>query len=110
MSSRYFLSEDIPSSGKQEADKVFTISKDDIEKVKRKRSYAEANKSYKKKSRPWKKTPDQFPGPAPIKPELLVKHSRGDGVKPDRIRTKFGQKMAKRREAAAQDVQETAAR
>ena len=108
MSSRYFGAED--DSVKPSAEQVFTISKTDVDKVKRKRSFTEANKSFKKKSRPWKKTPDQFPGRAPIKPELLDKHSRGDGVQPERVRTKYGQKMAKRREKAAQDVQETAAR
>lgn len=108
MSVRYFGAED--DSGKTPAEQVFTISKTDVDKVKRKRSYVEANKSYKKKSRPWKKTPDQFPGRAPINPDHLDKHSRGDGVQPERVRTKFGQKMAKRREKAAQDVQETAAR
>ena len=80
MSSRYFSAEDGSQSGKLGGEEVFTISKDLVDKVRRKRNYAEVNKSFKKKSRPWKKTDDQYPGPAPIKPKLLAKHSRGDGI------------------------------
>lgn len=110
MSSRYFSAEDGSQSGKLGGEEVFTISKDLVDKVRRKRNYAEVNKSFKKKSRPWKKTDDQYPGPAPIKPKLLAKHSRGDGIQIERVKTKYWQKMAKRREDAAQAVQETAAR
>ena len=112
--SRYFTSEVQTvapvKSGKEE---VFTISQQVVDKVKKKRSYIEAAKqsgSYAKKQKEWKKQPDPFPGPAPIDPEALEKHSRGDGVNPNRVRTKFGQKMAKRREETMQTVQETAAR
>ena len=68
------------------------------------------NKSFKKKSQPWKKTDNQYPGPAPIKLELLEKHSRGDGIQTETVKTKYWQKMAKRREDAAQAVQEATAR
>jgi hypothetical protein len=115
MASRYFISEDsgVPAkSGKTE--EVYSISKEIVEKVKKKRTYAEtANNKFGaqvKRKRSWKKKPDQFPGPAPIDPEKLEKHSRGDGVNTKRIRTKYGQTMAKRREETMHGVQETAAR
>ncbi len=115
MASRYFISEDsgVPAkSGKSE--EVYSISKEIVDKVKKKRTYAEtANDKLGvrvNRKRSWKKKADKYPGPAPIDPEKLEKHSRGDGVDTKRIRTKFGQTMAKRREETMQGVQETAAR
>jgi hypothetical protein len=111
MSNRYFASDDNPVSAKSNGGgDVFTISKDVVDKVRKKRVFSEASKSDAKRPRAWKKKPDQFPGPAPIDPEVLEKHSRGDGVKPGRVRTKFGKKMAERREQTMTGVQETAAR
>ena len=111
MSSRYFQSEGETVTSSNE--EVFTISKKVVDKVKKKRGYIEAAKqtgNFAKRQKEWKKQPDPFPGPAPIDPEILDKHSRGEGVNPNRVRTKYGQKMAKRREETMQTVQETAAR
>ena len=110
MSSRYFVSEVNPVTAKSSASEVFTISKDVVDKVRKKRSYSEAAIKPGGAKREWKKKPDKFPGPAPIDPAALEKHSRGDGVNPERVRTKFGKKMAQRREETMQGVQETAAR
>ena len=57
-----------------------------------------------------KKEDDRFPGKAPVDEEALARHDRGAGVDAKRVKTKFGQKMAKRREEAAASVEETAAR
>ena len=53
---------------------------------------------------------DDYPGKAPIDPVALERHSRGDGVQHEKVKTKYGRKMAKRREEIARSVEETAAR
>jgi hypothetical protein len=113
MSLKFLPSEaEPPGGGKSSAEEVFTISKETVEKVRRKRGYAEAAKKSGgvKRHKGGKNRSDPYPGKAPVKPELLEKHSRGDGVQTDRVRTKYGQKMAKRREEKMEAVQETAAR
>ena len=53
---------------------------------------------------------DQYPGKAPIDPVSVERHSRGDGIRHEKVKTKYGRKMAKRREELARSVEETAAR
>ena len=94
-------------------EKVYSIGKKEIGKFKK---YNNSDKTGgKDKNRHSKKKKklvgvDQYPGKAPIDPTALERHSRGDGVRPERIKTKYGQKMAQRREEMARSVEETAAR
>jgi len=94
-------------------EKVYSIGKKEIGKFKK---YNNSDKTGgKDKNRHSKKKKklvgvDQYPGKAPIDPTALERHSRGDGVRPEKIKTKYGQKMAQRREEMARSVEETAAR
>ena len=93
-------------------EKVYSIGKKQISKFKK---YKNNDKTGEEKIKHFKKKKklvgiDQYPGKAPIDPVALERHSRGDGVRHEKIKTKYGQKMAKRREEMARSVEETAAR
>ena len=79
----------------------------DIAKVAKRRHHAERTKSDRKRK---KTNPDPFPGPAPVDPEALDRQSRGDGVKTERMKTKFWKKISERREESLTNVQQIAAR
>merc|ERR1719295_979336 len=89
-------------------EEVFTISSSQINKAKKKahkRRLRDGHDVGKKKRKD-----DRFPGAAPVDPEALARQDRGAGVNHNKVKTKFGQKMAKRREEAAAIVEETATR
>ena len=79
---------------------VYSISGSQINKAKK----------FRKKKFKTGKGIDKFPGKAPVDRKALDRHSRGEGVHHERVKTKFGKKMAKRREEMAANVEETAAR
>ena len=93
-------------------EKVFSISKKQISKFKKYKNKDRIGDGKNRHSKKKKKIVgvDQYPGKAPIDPAALERHSRGDGVRHEKIKTKYGQKMAKRREELARSVEETAAR
>ena len=94
-------------------EKVYSISKKQISKFKKYKNSDKIGDKYKDRHSKKKKKIvgiDQFPGKAPIDPAALERHSRGDGVRHEKVKTKYGQKMAKRREELARSVEETAAR
>ena len=93
-------------------EKVFSISKKQISKFKKYKNNDRIDDDKNRHSKKKKKIVgvDQYPGKAPIDPAALERHSRGDGVRHEKIKTKYGQKMAKRREEMARSVEETAAR
>jgi len=88
---------------------VFTVTPSQINKAKKK-----AHKKRKLRreghSNNKKENEDRFPGAAPVDPGALARQDRGAGVNHNKVKTKYGQKMAKRREEAAASVEETAAR
>jgi len=84
-------------------EEVHSVSKSQIFKAKK------AKRKEKARIRHGKEV-DLFPGKAPIDERLLAKHDRGQGVRHEKVKTKFGKKMAKRREEMAASVEETAAR
>jgi len=94
-------------------EEVFTVSASQINKAKKKakkrrmQALRDKEDQDKKKRR---KDADKFPGAAPVDEAAMARQDRGAGVNHNRVKTKFGQKMAKRREEAAQNVEETAAR
>ncbi len=53
---------------------------------------------------------DKFPGPAPLDPAAAERHSRGEGVKTERVRNKYHRKMQERREKRRKMAEEMAAR
>jgi len=57
-----------------------------------------------------KRSKKSFKGRAPVDPEALARHSRGPGVRPERVRTKYMRKMQERREKNLKMAEETAAR
>lgn len=91
-----------------EVTEVFTVKLDGkkFSRIKPKFDRGQS-KSWRTKGGP---KPDRFPGKAPLDPVAVMRHSRGDGVKAARVKTKYGQKMAKRREELAKATEETAAR
>jgi len=103
---RYFPEEE----GKGGKEQVFTITDTAIKKAKAKAwnkpKKEHGNKSYKKK----KKGADPFPGKKPVDPEALERHTRGEGVDTEKVRTKFKQKEQKRREERAEFAATQAAR
>jgi len=91
-------------------EEVFQISKSQINKAKKKAKKKRLRDNELRERKKVKKEDDRFPGKAPVDEEALARHDRGAGVDAKRVKTKFGQKMAKRREEAAASVEETAAR
>ena len=94
--------------------KVYSISQKHINKVKKYKNASDKNDIFDKNKRRKSKKKiigiDEYPGKAPIDPAALERHSRGEGVRYEKVKTKYGQKMAKRREELAVSVEETAAR
>jgi len=96
-----------PSNPKEE---VFNISHSVIRKVKHNQSFKpERNKgqSYQKKKG---KKKDKFPGKKPIDPLALERHSRGDKVDTEKVKTKFKKKEQERREKKIEYAAEQSAR
>lgn len=97
-------------------EEVYTISKDIIRKVQKKQTFKPdklKGQSYKKKGKGKKKsssTVDAFPGKKPVEPEAVERHSRGEKVDTDKIRTKFKKKEQERREKRIEFATEQAAR
>ena len=98
-----------------EQEKVYSISKKHINKFKKYKNNSDKNDTFDG-NKVWKSKKkkiigiDEYPGKAPIDPAALERHSRGEGVRHEKVKTKYGQKMAKRREELAMSVEETAAR
>ena len=57
-----------------------------------------------------KKRPDQFPGKKPVDPVALSKHSHGEGVSTEKVKTKFKKKEQTRREEKIAFAEEQSAR
>ncbi len=116
---RYFLEKDGDESASKS--EVFTITAEDTKNViNRQRKFkkkqnknrdqdgsADRDSAFAKKR---KKGKDKFPGKAPVAPELLEKYNRSDGVKANRLKSKFARKMAQKREFDRQRANEIAAR
>ena len=110
---RYFTEGDQPGE-------VFTITKDDKDQAIKDRSHVmkEKRKKFKRDkadeggmyAKKRKKGRDKFPVKAPIHPDLLDKHKYSDGVNVKRLKSKYAQKMAAKRERERQSAHETAAR
>ena len=96
-------------------EEVHSISQNHIRKVRKKQKKAKNNDIYDR-NKVWNDKKkriagvDEFPGKAPLDPVALERHTRGDGVRPEKVKTKYGRKMAERREEMARSVEETAAR
>ena len=86
-------------------EEVFTVSASQINKAKKKakkrrmQALRDKDDQDKKKRR---KDADKFPGAAPVDEAAMARQDRGAGVNHNRVKTKFGQKMAKRREEVSQ--------
>ena len=94
-------------------EKIYSLSKKKIKKFKKYKNNEASDIHHKNLKKINKKKLlgiDKYPGKAPINPAALERHNRGDGVRPEKVKTKYGQKMAKRREEMALSVEETAAR
>ena len=106
---RYYVE---PEQGGKQEQKVFNITQDVIRKVKRKQEYKPdklKGNVYKKKKK-GKKGSDPFPGKKPIDPIALERHSKGEGVNTEKIKTKFKQKEQHRREQRIEFAEEQSAR
>ena len=103
---RYFKENEGDTNSKET---VFHIDDKVIGKVKKRQDFQphkfKANK-YKKA----KKRADPFPGKKPVDPAALAKHSHGDGVSTEKVRTKFKQKEQARREEKITFAEEQSAR
>ena len=53
---------------------------------------------------------DPFPGRAPLDPAALSRHTRGEGVRTERVKTKYQRKLQERREERRRQAEELAAR
>ena len=108
MMSRYFK-ENEGNTNSNSKEKVFQIDDKVIDKVKKRQAFQphkfKANK-YKKS----KKRADPFPGKKPVDPVALAKHSHGDGVTTEKVKTKFKQKEQARREEKITFAEEQSAR
>ena len=107
---RYF-NEDGTSTDNTE---VFTISKADTKQAikdrKRKKKSDRHNDDQGPYTKKKQKGIDKFPGKAPIDPLKLEKHQYSEGVNPKRLKSKYAQKLAYKREQDRQIAHETAAR
>merc|ERR1711944_363394 len=104
---RYFNTEESNNA------EVFTIGKKEtqgaIKNRKPKNEFKRGDHQlYAKKKR--KGNLDRFPGRAPIQPQALEKHQYSDGVDPKKVKSKFAQKMAAKREKDRKRAHEIAAR
>ena len=106
---RYFKENDDGNTNSKETKTVFNIGDDVVEKVKKRQEFKphkfKANK-YKKE----KKRPDPYPGKKPVDPAALAKHSHGEGVSTEKVRTKFKKKEQTRREEKIAFAEEQSAR
>ena len=112
MSKRYFTED-----ANDESIEVFAIGKKEtnhaikdrniVTKEKRKEFKRVKETLYAKKR---KKDRDKFPGRAPVQPEVLEKHQYSEAVDVKRIKSKFAQKLAVKKEKDRKRAHEIAAR
>ena len=107
---RYFNEEGTSTDNTE----VYTISKADTKQAIKDRKRKKKSDHYNNEPNPYTKKKqkgiDKFPGKAPIDPVKLEKHQYSEGVNPKRLKSKYAQKLALKREQDRQIAHETAAR
>ena len=107
--SRYFKETDDGNGSTNSKETVFHINDKVIGKVKKRQEF-QPHKFKANKYKKTKKRADPYPGKKPVDPAALAKHSHGDGVSTEKVKTKFKQKEQARREEKITFAEEQSAR